>query len=654
VARVTSQLLWTPSAALVDRAAVTAFRTQVEGSLGVALPDTRALHAWSVAHSADFWTQAWVRLGLRGHRGTGPAIVHADDLERAAFFPDAALNVTDTLLARHGSAPALIAWRETGERRELSWDDLRGQARSFAGTLRDLGVGPGDRVAAWMPHVPETVVAFLGAAMIGAVFSSASPDFGVAGVLDRFGQIKPKVLVAADGYVYGGVVHHRLDRLAQVVRGLPSRPVTFVVPVLAAVPDLTAIPGARSWDEAVTARPINQPAALPFDHPLLVLYSSGTTGAPKAIVHRAGGVLLKHLVEHQLHCDVRAGDRVFHYTTCGWMMWNWLVSALGSGATIVLYDGSPVHPTPHTLLHLVERERITLFGTSARFLDGVRAAGLAPGRHHDLSSLRTITSTGSVLSAEGFRYVYDSVAADVHLASITGGTDIVGCFAAGDPTRPVYAGEIQAPALGLDVDVLDEAGASLESSPGTPGELVCRNAFPSLPLGFWGDDGTRYHRTYFDHFPGVWTHGDYASRTSRGGFVVHGRSDATLNVGGVRIGTAEIYRVVETLPQVQEALAVAQEWKGDTRIVLFVVPAAGVVIDDDIRDLIRSNLRDSCSPRHVPARIVDVPDLPRTRSGKLAELAVRDAIHGRLPSNREALANPAALEHVQGRRELTD
>jgi acetoacetyl-CoA synthetase len=636
----------------VESAAVTAFRRQVEASHHVDLPDTQALHAWSVAHPAAFWDEAWVRLGLRGHRGTGPAIVRGDDLERTAFFPDAALNVTDTLLARHGSAPALIAWRETGERRQLSWGDVHAQARAFAGTLRDLGIGPGDRVAAWMPHVPETVVAFLGAAMVGAVFSSASPDFGVAGVLDRFGQIRPRVLVAADGYSYGGVSHRRLERLAEVVRGLPDAPVTFVVPVLAAHPDLSAVPGARPWDDAVAADPLDRPIALPFDHPLLVLYSSGTTGPPKAITHRAGGVLLKHLVEHQLHCDVREGDRVFYYTTCGWMMWNWLVSALGSGATLVLYDGSPVYPSPHTLLSLAERERITLFGTSARFLDGLRAAGLRPGRDHDLTGVRTITSTGSVLSVDGFRYVYDSVAADVHLASITGGTDIVGCFAAGDPTRPVHAGEIQAPALGLDVDVLDENGRSLASAPGTPGELVCRNAFPSLPLGFWGDDGTRYHHTYFARFPGVWTHGDYASRTSHGGFVLHGRSDATLNVGGVRIGTAEIYRVVEKLPQVQEALAVAQPWEGDSRIVLFVVPAAGVDVDDDTRDLIRTSLRESCSPRHVPARIVAVPDLPRTRSGKLAELAVRDAVHGRPPSNREALANPESLEHVQGRAEL--
>jgi acetoacetyl-CoA synthetase len=645
-------LLWTPSPERVARAAMTRFREAVAADLDLDLPDSRALHAWSVADPASFWEQAWARLGLVGHRGDGPAIVAGESLDQTQFFPGATLNVAENLLAGPDQDLAIVGLDESGGRRTLTRAELRDQAAAFAATLRDLGVGPGDRVAAWMPNVPETVVAFLGSAMVGAVFSSASPDFGVPGVLDRFGQIAPKVLVAADGYRYGGKPFSRLDRLAEVVDGLPTRPATYVVPFLGLADPLPE--GVRPWADALARPAPARYAALPFDHPLLVLYSSGTTGIPKAIVHRAGGVLLKHLVEHRLHCDITAGDRVLYYTTCGWMMWNWQVSALACGATIVLYDGSPTHPDPDALFALAEREAVTLFGTSAKFLDAVAKAGLAPGRSHDLTAVRTVTSTGSPLSPEGFGYVYEALGADVHLASISGGTDIVGCFVLGDPTRPVFAGEIQAAALGLDVDVVDASGDSLAERPGVRGDLVCRSRFPSMPLGFWGDeDGSRYRAAYFDASPGLWTHGDFASRTEHGGFVIHGRSDATLNAGGVRIGTAEIYRQVEALPQVVESLAIGQEWDGDSRIVLFVVPAPGVTVDDALEADIRRRLRQNCSPRHVPARIVSVPDLPRTRSGKLAELAVRDVVHGRPVANVEALANPEALAHVRDRPELS-
>ncbi len=505
--------------------------------------------------------------------------------------------------------------------------------------------------------MPETVVAFLGSAMIGAVFSSASPDFGVPGVLDRFGQIAPKVLVAADGYRYNGKEHSRLAALPEVLDGLPSRPEVFVVPVLGT--ELPAGTGLRPWSDT-QGDPEERPGRerpgferFPFDHPLVVLYSSGTTGIPKAIVHRAGGVLLKHLVEHQLHCDIRAGDRVFYFTTCGWMMWNWQVSALASGATLVMYDGSPTHPRSGSLFDLAEAERVTFFGTSAKYLDAIHKAGVVPRRDHDLGALRTVASTGSPLSPEGFGYVYEAISPDVHLASISGGTDIVGCFVLGDPTLPVHAGEIQGPALGLDVDVVDETGATLRGRPGVRGELVCRNRFPTMPLGFWGDPtGERFEKAYFQSIPGMWTHGDYASTTSNGGFVIHGRSDATLNAGGVRIGTAEIYRQVEALPEVAESLAIGQEWDGDTRIVLFVVPAPGQELTEELAATIRRVLRERCSPRHVPARIVSVPDLPRTRSGKLAELAVRDVVHGRPVANANALANPESLEHFRDRAEL--
>jgi len=645
--------LWAPSPERIARAAITVFRLGVASDRGMDLPDTRSLHAWSVADPGSFWDESWTRLGLIGHRGDGPAVVAGESPADTAFFPGATLNVAENLLRGPDDDLAILATDEAGARRTLTRAELRAQAASFAATLRRLGVQPGDRVAAWLPNVPETVVAFLGAAMVGAVFSSASPDFGVSGVLDRFGQIAPKVLVAADGYRYAGRAHDRLARLGEVIEGLPEQPTTFVVRILSTADVAAHLPGARPWAEAIAQPAAPQFPPLPFDHPLFVLYSSGTTGVPKAIVHRGGGVLLKHLVEHQLHCDIRPGDRVFYYTTCGWMMWNWLVTALASGATIVLYDGSPMHPRPDVLFDLAQREQVTLFGTSAKFLDASAKAGLAPGLDHDLGGVRTITSTGSPLSPEGFGYVYAAISPDVHLASISGGTDIVGCFVLGDPTRPVHAGEIQGPALGLDVDVVDAGGASLRARPGVRGDLVCRNSFPSMPLGFWGDrTGARYRAAYFERFPGMWTQGDFASTTAHGGLVIHGRSDATLNAGGVRIGTAEIYRQVEALPEVRESLAIGQEWDGDTRIVLFVVLAEGHVLDDALTATIRTRLRESCSPRHVPARIVAVPDLPRTRSGKLAELAVRDVVHGRPVGNAEALANPEALDHVRDCPEL--
>ena len=677
------EVLWQPDAEQVARAAITQFRTQVSARHGVPLADTPALHAWSVAESEAFWDAAWELLGVIGDRGDAsrdPSVGRASrdqsvgrasrdpwvepsrdqsdnpvaDLATTTFFPGARLNVAENLLRPDlpQDAPALVAYDETGQRQELSRAELSQAAASFAATLRALDVTAGDRVAAWMPNTVETVVAFLGSAMVGAVFSSASPDFGVPGVLDRFGQIAPKVLVAADGYRYGGKAFDRLGALAEVVAGLPSVPEVFVVPVLGT--DLPPDSTLRPWSDtqAIADAPVVFDR-LPFDHPLYVLFSSGTTGVPKAIVHRAGGVLLKHLVEQRLHCDIRAGDRVFYFTTCGWMMWNWLVSALASGATLVLYDGSPTWPQADSLFALAAAERVTFFGTSAKFLDAVARAGAVPGRDHDLTALRTVASTGSPLAPEGFGYVYRAISPNVHLASISGGTDIVGCFVLGDPTRPVRAGEIQGPALGLDVDVVDEAGHSLVGRPGVRGELICRNAFPSMPLGFWADEsGERYRKAYFSGFPGVWTHGDYASTTQHGGFVIHGRSDATLNAGGVRIGTAEIYRQVESLPEVEESLAVGQEWDGDTRIVLFVVLADGVELDDELSARIRRVLREQCSPRHVPARIVAVPDLPRTRSGKLAELAVRDVVHGRAVANQNALANPESLDAFADRPEL--
>jgi acetoacetyl-CoA synthetase len=581
----------------------------------------------------------WDFCDVRGERGER-SVLAAEHFWKWRFFQDARLNVAANLLRRSGSDAAMVFRGEDGEAVELSWDELHALVSRLQQALTADGVQPGDRVGAWLPNRPETYALMIAAASLGAVFSSCSPDFGADGVLDRFGQIEPALLVGAEGYHYGGKHHDCRQRLAEVSAALPSarRVVTL----------------GSSWDDWLapySARPVTF-TPLPFDHPWYVLYSSGTTGKPKCIVHRAGGVLLKHLVEHQLHADVRAGDRVFYFTTAGWMMWNWLASGLASDATLVLYDGSPFHPGPQRLFDLVDEVGVNLLGVSAKFIDAAAKAGLRPAETHELTSLRTITSTGSPLVAEGFEFVYRHVKRDVHLASISGGTDLCGCLVAGDPTSPVWAGEIQRPGLGMDIAVVDDAGGDV--GVGEPGELVCRRPFPSMPLGFFGDDAddTRYRAAYFDRIPGVWHHGDFCSVTEHGGYVITGRSDATLNPGGVRIGTAEIYRRVDAHPAVLESLVIGQEWDGDTRIVLFVRLAEGVLLTDELRADLRADLRQHLSPRHVPAVIVAVPDLPRTRSGKLTELAVRDVVHGRPVKNTEALANPDALAYFAHLPEL--
>ena len=661
---VTDAPLWTPDPAAASSTQIDRLRRELAEEHGVDLPDTVALHAWSTSAIGEFW-DAVVERWIVGNRGDGPALV-GDDMEHAQFFPGAAFCYAENLLAgldRSGASPndtAVTFVREDDVRRVLSWQRLTDDAYAFAGFLRSHGVGPGDRVAAWLPNTPEVLIAMLGTSLVGAVFTSTSPDFGVAGVLDRFGQVEPTVLVGTDGYVYAGKPQPRLERLAEVVAGLPSLKVTVVVGELEPSPDLSRIPAgtgdAVSWGDALKSGAGEdrvEPLRLPVDQPGFILYSSGTTGAPKCIVHSGAGLAMKHAVEQRLHCDIKAGDVVFYFTTCGWMMWNWLVSGLACGASLVLYDGSPFHPTPDRLWDLVDELGITFFGTSAKFIDASRKAGIVPRESHRLDALRTIASTGSPLVTEGFEYVYESIKSDLHLASISGGTDICGCFVAGDPTRPVYRGEIQGPVLGMAVDVYDESGKSLHDSPGVHGELVCTAPFPSMPVSFWNDpDGTRYHGAYFDRFDGIWAHGDFASWTSHQGLVIHGRSDATLNAGGVRIGTAEIYRQVERLPEVAEALAIGQEWDDDTRIVLFVRMAEGAELDEDLVATIKRTLRENCSPRHVPARIIGVDDLPRTRSNKLAELAVGDVVHGREVRNKEALANPESLELFRDLPEL--
>ncbi|MEL6983585.1 MAG: acetoacetate--CoA ligase, partial [Actinomycetota bacterium] len=603
--------LWRPSAAWIARTQLDGFRRAHRPQAA----DSTEVWQWSVDEPGPFWRAVWEWSGVVGDPGaadvaTGPTMADT------RFLPDATLNLAENLLAeRPGAAPvAVVAAEETGAQVELTWDDLRAQTAAMAAWMRAAGIGPGDRVAAWMPHRTETVVAFLAAASIGAVFTSTSCDFGADGVIDRFGQTEPRILLAADGYHYGGRTFPLVDRLAEIVIGLPSLEQVLVVDAIGSEPAAPAVaraigqtagaasPTVVAWSDALSAHEAApaQYEPLPGDHPLYILYSSGTTGKPKCIVHRTAGVLLKHLSEQRLHSDIGPGDRAFFFTTCGWMMWNWLVGCLGTGATIVLYDGNPSHPSPAALFELAERVGVTLFGVSAKYIDALMKSGYRPIDHHDLSSVRTVCSTGSPLGPEGFAWVYDAIGSDLHLASISGGTDLCGCLVLGDPTRPVNAGEIQGSALGLDIAVFDDGGHTLGSGP--KGELVCRNPFPSMPLRFWGDeDGSRYRAAYYERFPGVWAHGDYASWTDRGGMVIHGRSDATLNASGVRIGTAEIYRVVEHLPEVAEAIAVAQEWDGDTRIVLFVRLADGHLLDDDLVATIRRELRSRCSPRHVPA-----------------------------------------------------
>jgi acetoacetyl-CoA synthetase len=641
--------LWVPDA---SRAA----STQLAGfaaAVGLDL-DYPALHAWSLAHAPAFWREVWDRCGVVGDPGSEvlDGLGGSAALWDARFFPDARLNVVDTILSGRGApaeAVALVSRDELGRRRTWTRDRLRADVAAAAAALRAEGVEPGDRVAAWLPNIAETVVLMLGAAAVGATFSSTSPDFGVDGVVDRFGQIGPVVLVAADGYFYGGKQLDCLERLATIRDALPSVRRTVVVGNLDWDGGSVAVPaGAIAWSEWLAPHrgASLEAEALPFDHPWYVLYSSGTTGVPKCIVHRAGGVLLQHLKEHQLHCDVRPEDRVFYYTTCGWMMWNWLASVPASGATAVLYDGSPFHPSPTALIDVAREERLTLLGVSAKYLDSLRKSDLGSADFGELDALRTITSTGSPLAAETFEWVYDAVKPDVHLASISGGTDLCGCLVGGDPTSPVYAGEIQRPALGMAIEVWGEEGQRLDA--GERGDLVCTLPFPSMPLGFWGDEsGERYRAAYYERFPGVWAQGDFAMWTEHGGIVITGRSDTTLNPGGVRIGTGEIYRQVEQIPSVVESLVFGQEWDGDTRIVLLVRLADGVVLDDELVSDVKARIRAGCTPRHVPALVAAVEDLPRTRSGKLAELAVADAVNGREVRNTTALANPESLDHIR-------
>jgi acetoacetyl-CoA synthetase len=624
---------------------------RVRRTRGLAIDDYPGLYRWSIERPDEFWAQLWEFCGVRAARTGQTVLAEADAMPGARWFPEARLNFAENLLRRRDTDPALIFRSETGERTQLSFAEVHAQVGRLASFLSRLGVGPGDRVAGLLPNRPEAVIAMLASARIGAIWSACSPDFGAAAVLDRFGQIQPRVLFCADGYWFKGKPIDTRERVARIVTALPSIERTVVVPWLHPRPAIAAIGQTASWSEAIADEGQPPPfAQLPFDHPLYALFSSGTTGKPKCIVHGAGGTLLQHLKELVLHTDLRPGDRFFYYTTCSWMMWNWLVSGLAVGATLVLYDGSPLYPGATALFDLAEQERVAIFGASAKYLSALANAGAAPGRSHDLSALRTLLSTGSPLAPELFDFVYRDIKSDIQLSSISGGTDIVSCFALGNPMLPVYRGELQCRGLGMNVQVFDAAGRPTR---GQKGELVCTAPFPSMPVGFWNDPGgARYHAAYFERFPGVWAHGDYAELTPHDGLIIHGRSDAVLNPGGVRIGTGEIYRPVEALPEVIEALAVGQDWGDDQRVILFVVLDDGLSLDEALTARIKGAIRSGASPRHVPAKVLQVPAMPHTVSGKIVELAVRETIHGRAVVNRDALANPEALEHFRDLAEL--
>ena len=665
-------IMWEPSAAQVESAVITQFARTAIRRWKLKFNDYPSFYRWSVDAPEQFWTSVWDELGVIGQKSVDArgletpksrpirVMTNGDAMPGAQFFPDARLNFAENLLKKSDANEAIVFWGEDKVKRKITWAELHGHVSRCTQGLKAAGVRQGDRVAGLMPNMPETVIAMLATASLGAVWTSCSPDFGVQGVVDRFGQVEPKVLFAPDGYYLNGKPVDVVDKITAIVKKLPSLREVVVVPFIANNPNVDGVPRAATYPEFVApykSMPVEY-VQMPFNHPLYILYSSGTTGAPKCVVHSIGGTLLKHLTETQLHSDIKSGDRVFFYTTSGWMMWNWLVSSLAAGATLLLYDGSPFVKRGNILWDYAQNERCTHFGTSAKYLDAMAKLNYVPSRTHAFERLRVLLSTGSPLSPESFDYVYRDIKKDLQLASISGGTDIVGCFVLGNPVLPVHRGEIQCPALGLQVEAFSDKGKRVGAE--VKGELVCTRPFPSMPIGFWNDlDDKKYHAAYFERFPGVWHHGDYVEFVASGGMVIHGRSDAVLNPGGVRIGTAEIYRQTEQLAEVQEAVAVAQDWplgqtgaRIDVRVVLFVRLREGMQLDEFLVLKLKNQIRNNATPHHVPEKVVQVTDIPRTMSGKVAELAVRDVVNGHPPRNVDGLANPEALKQFEKRIEL--
>ncbi len=643
--------LWQPSEERIKGSNMYRFMQGVNSKFGTHFADYPALYQWSVDNIADFWAEMWRFADIKAAQEYQQVIDDPHKMPGAHWFSGSRLNFAENLLRYRDDRTALIFRGEDTVRWRLSYKELFSATAKVAAALRQAGIVAGDRVVGFMPNMPESIIAMLAATSIGAVWSSCSPDFGSKGVLDRFGQTKPRVLFTADGYFFKGKALDSLAKIAEIVKQIPSIEKIVVVPYTKEKPDLTDLPGAVHYHDFCRneAETIDF-AQLPFEHPLYIMYSSGTTGLPKCMVQSGGGVLLHQMKELLLHTDLKREDTIFYFTTCGWMMWNWLTTSLAVGATLVLYDGNPFHPSPDALWRMAQDEKITVFGTSAGYIAALKNAGIKPGRQFDLSPLKALLSTGSPLSKEDFHFIYQEIKADLQLASISGGSDLNGCFALGNPMGPVYEGELQCRGLGMKVFAYDENGSPVI---GQQGELVCTAPFPSMPIYFWDDpDGKKYQAAYFDGFPGVWTHGDFIEVTERGGLIIYGRSDATLNPGGVRIGTAEIYRIIEQMAEIEDSVVVAQQWQDDSRVILFVKMQAGHPLTDELQQQIRNTIRQQASPRHVPAKIIAVPDIPYTLNMKKVELAVQKMIHGREVKNKDALKNPQALDFFADIKEL--
>ncbi|MBL4608469.1 MAG: acetoacetate--CoA ligase [Pseudomonadales bacterium] len=651
--------LWTPSLQDVQAANITHFQAYLTEKKLISAPFStyKELHHWSITNRRVFWKSLFDYFQICYEGSTEPAELVQTEMINTRWFPNVRLNFAENLLRRDDNKPAVVSILENGQRKELSFQELKEKVRQLQHSLLEMGVQEGDRIVAFMPNIPETLIAMLATVSLGAIWSSCSPDFGINGVIDRFGQIKPKVLFCCDGYYYNGKTIQCFDKLKQISAQLPELEQIVITPLIGetnCAQQLNQHTPSPYFEEFLSSDKEHtlQFKRLPFNHPPYIMYSSGTTGLPKCIVHGAGGTLLQHLKELSLHTNVKRDDTIFYYTTCGWMMWNWLVSSLALGAKLVLFDGSPFHPKPSSLIDLIDKEQINTFGCSAKYISALEKADVKPKQSHQLKSLRNILSTGSPLNPANFQYIYREFKQELCLSSISGGTDIISCFVLGNPVLPVYSGEIQCAGLAMDVNIFNEQGKPII---GEKGELVCTQAFPSMPIYFWDDpDNKRYHASYFHHFSNIWTHGDYGEETPHGGFIISGRSDTVLNPGGIRIGTAEIYRIVESIPKILDSVVVGQSWKGDVRVVLFVQLKTGLNLDEILQKEIKQTIRKELSPRHTPEKILQVTDIPKTLSGKTVELAVSHSIHGRCVENLDALANPEALKEYKNRQELKD